>query len=276
MYTPRPFQVDDIPTLLAFMRDHPFATVITPTSGVPAVTHIPVLGVCDGDNIRIRAHMARANEHSALLDGDVRTLIAFQGPHAYVSPILCDPGAGPTWDYIAVHASGPVRTLDGEDAHEFVHELIAGFDPDFRAVWDDADEALRTRMVAGIVPFEMDVTRLEGNFKLGQNRSSEDRADRGASDRVDGHEHRGPRSRHGRSREVARASSERAPTLWVGQDMLHRTRPIYRQSANQDGVAARMRSGRAGLRLGQTASRTGRRQLPLRCLPFHGRCACAV
>ena len=43
-------------------------------------------------------------------------------------------------------------------------------------VWDDADEALRTRMVAGIVPFEMDVTRLEGNFKLGQNRSSEDRA----------------------------------------------------------------------------------------------------
>jgi len=57
-----------------------------------------------------------------------------------------------------------------------VHELIAGFDPDFRAVWDDADEALRTRMVAGIVPFEMDVTRLEGNFKLGQNRSSEGRA----------------------------------------------------------------------------------------------------
>ncbi len=217
MYIPRPFHVDDSATLLAFMRDHPFATVITPTSGAPAATHIPVLAVCDGDDIRIRAHMARANDHSNLLDGDASALIAFHGPHAYVSPFLCGPGAGPTWYYIAVHASGPVRTLAGDDAHEFLHELIAAFDPDFRAAWDDADEGLRARMVAGIVPSEMDVTGW-GQLQAGSEPGArQPRADRGASHRVDGHERRSRRPRHERPRQIGAAPSGQATdahTLW--------------------------------------------------------------
>jgi transcriptional regulator len=177
MYLPQFQRVEDTQTLLAFMREHPFTNVITSTSGVAAVSHIPVLAFRDGDGIRLRGHMARSNDHSALLDGDAPTVVVFQGPHAYVSPLMYDDaGAGPTWDYIAVQASGHTRVLDDDDTHEFLHELLAAFDPDFRARWDAADEALRTRMVGGIAAFEMDVTGLDAIYKLGQNRSKEGQA----------------------------------------------------------------------------------------------------
>ncbi len=177
MYLPAAMRVDDRPTLVAFMRDHPFANVVTSTDGVAAVSHIPITTDYDGGVVRIRGHMARSNDHCELLDGPAPTVVVFQGPHAYVSPLLYDdPGAGPTWDYIAVHASGRTRVLDDDATHGFLHELLATFDPDFRERWDAADESLRTRMVAGIVAFEMDVTSLDAIYKLGQNRSPAARA----------------------------------------------------------------------------------------------------
>ena len=87
-----------------------------------------------------------------------------------------DAGAGPTWDYIAVHASGRARVLDEADTYDLLHELLATFDPDFREQWDAADESLRTSMVGAIVAFEMDVTGLDAIYKLGQNRSAESQA----------------------------------------------------------------------------------------------------
>ncbi|MAF08825.1 hypothetical protein CMK11_00085 [Candidatus Poribacteria bacterium] len=66
--------------------------------------------------------------------------------------------------------------LDGGDSAELVHDPVAAFEPDYRKIWDDVDDALRAGLVGGLGPFEMDVTRLEGNFRLGQNRPSGGRA----------------------------------------------------------------------------------------------------
>ena len=71
-----------------------------------------------------------------------------------------------------MRASGRARVLDNDGTHAFPHELLAAFDPDCRARWDAAAEALRTRMVGAIVAFEMDVTGLDGIYKLGQSRSA--------------------------------------------------------------------------------------------------------
>ncbi|MBT3265985.1 FMN-binding negative transcriptional regulator [Candidatus Poribacteria bacterium] len=172
MYIPATNRVDDRAKLVAFMREHSFATVITPADGQTLVTHIPVLIDDSSEVICIRGHFARANPHSDGLDTGRETTVVFQGPHAYVSPSLYDAReAVPTWNYIAVHASGAARTLDPHASRGVLEESIATFEAAYRAQWDSLDEAYRDGLAKAIVAFEIDVTRLDGKYKLSQNRS---------------------------------------------------------------------------------------------------------
>lgn len=172
LYIPAVNRVDDRATLVAFMREYPFATVITSGGGATSVTHLPVLTDDSHETPRVRGHFARANPHASALDDGVETAVVFQGPHAYISPSLYGSAeAVPTWNYIAVHATGAARTLDAEATLRVLEESIAAFEPEYRAQWDRMDAAYRDGLARGIVGFELDVTRLEGKYKLSQNRS---------------------------------------------------------------------------------------------------------
>jgi transcriptional regulator len=173
MYVPALHQVDDPATLVAFMRAYNFATVITPTAERTLITHLPTIVDDAGDSLRIRGHLARANPHADSLGESAVTTVVFQGPHAYVSPSLYDAReAVPTWNYIAVHASGSTRVLDADATQAVLEESIATFEPAYRAQWDGLDAAYRDGLSRGVVAFEVDVTLLEGKYKLSQNRST--------------------------------------------------------------------------------------------------------
>jgi transcriptional regulator len=179
MYLPKHFEQTDRALLVETMRGYSFAMLVgTQPSGEPFVTHLPfVVREEEGDKLTLEGHMARANPHWQYLERDPRALVVFSGPHAYVSPSLyADQESVPTWNYIAVHAYGRARVVHDEAAKHAVQErLIAALDPGYRAQFEALQPAFLLGRLKAITAFEIAVERLEGKFKLSQNRPAADR-----------------------------------------------------------------------------------------------------
>ena len=100
-------------------------------------------------------------------------LVIFQGPHALVHPGWYESAPNvPTWNYAAVHAYGQARVVDGEATRRIAYGLVAQHTPEMAAIPADFER----RMLAGVVTFEVQVSKLEGKYKLSQNKSVEDRS----------------------------------------------------------------------------------------------------
>ena len=179
MYLPRHFQVQELPRLHALIRANALATMVCVIDGALEANHVPVLLDDDGDNGRLRFHLARANRAAQALDGTRDALFVFQGEEAYVSPDWYrSPNMVPTWNYAAVHAHGVPRPLDDAGLHEVLVALSD--DQEARLAkrpWtvDGMDGDLYARMRRAIVGFAMPVASLEGKWKMSQNRSPADR-----------------------------------------------------------------------------------------------------
>ena len=123
-------------------------------------------------------HVARANSHWRQFDGSAETLAIFHGPHAYVSPSWYATGpAVPTWNYSAVHVYGKALAReDGDFTAAVLRDLVARHEGARGKPWRMEDLAVDVyeKLVGAIVAFEMPIDRIEGKFKLGQNRSPED------------------------------------------------------------------------------------------------------
>jgi transcriptional regulator len=166
--------------MVAFMRDHAFATLVSVVDGAPFATHLPlIVEECDGE-IVITGHVAKANVQWKSFEG-AESLAIFGGPHAYISPSLYEKTESvPTWNYIAVHAYGTLTICTYADnpfrVQSMLETMMQRFEPSYLAQWETLSEKFRTGMMMGIVGFEMAVTRLEGKYKLSQNRSAVDQA----------------------------------------------------------------------------------------------------
>jgi transcriptional regulator len=170
MYIPAHNRMDDPGEVLRFMRAHSFATLVTAPGGVPFATHLPLLVQEEGDAVFLRSHLARANPQWKHFGAD-EVLVIFQGPHALVDPAWYDSAPNvPTWNYAVVHAYGPARVVEGEATRAIAYGLVREHTPDMRALPEDFER----RLLAGVVTFEMGVTRLEGKSKLSQNKSAQD------------------------------------------------------------------------------------------------------
>lgn len=175
MYIPNLFRDEDTDRLAAFMRRNSFATVVSVLDDAPVATHLPITVALDGDAITLRGHFAKANPHWTALE-QAETLVIFTGPHAYVSPQHYEKRESvPTWNYLAVHAYGEGRVVDGEATLDGLNELIHEHETGYQEQWDALSERYREGMLRGIVGFEMAVTRLEGAAKLSQNKSTQER-----------------------------------------------------------------------------------------------------
>jgi transcriptional regulator len=174
MYTPEAFREDDREAIYAHAVAHPFATVISwprDAAGGPHASHLPLL--VDEKRSVLRGHLARANPQTAHLASGAHVLAIYHGPHAYVSPSVYEEPGVPTWNYVAVHAHGRARVLDETGLRRLLDDMVARFDAsDWRA--RVAPEVVETRLAA-IAAFEIDVERIEGKWKLSQNRSARDR-----------------------------------------------------------------------------------------------------
>jgi transcriptional regulator len=181
MYTPGFNQVSDRTVLLETMRAFSFAILFGPATEVQnpgklMATHLPLLVKDDGPHGTLVGHFAKANPHAAELAGR-ETLVVFPGAHSYVSPSLyVEQLSVPTWNYIAVHAYGVLQAVDDPAGKNgIVEELIQVHEPSYLDRWRAMPAGFVRTMLAGIVGFRIPIARIEGKFKLSQNRSETER-----------------------------------------------------------------------------------------------------
>lgn len=180
MYIPSPFREDDPKTLHDLIQRFSFATLVTSHDGCPFASPLPFLLDAErGPQGTLRSHMARANPQWQGFGEDTEALILFQGPHAYVSPswYATHPSV-PTWNYAVVHAYGTPHLLDEAGTRAVLRDTISQHESDRLQPWtfDSLSNEYVGKMLRALVGFEMEITRLEGKFKLSQNKSAADRA----------------------------------------------------------------------------------------------------
>jgi transcriptional regulator len=178
LYQPSHFTVGDRAALIALMHERPLATLVSVADGAPQFTHLPLEVEETAAGMRLLGHVARANPHwSQWSDGAAVTAV-FRGPDGYVSPrCYAAREAVPTWNYIVVHAQGRIGiTHDSAQKEHILKALIDRHDDAYRPQWDDLPESYREGMKRAIVGLTIEVERLDGKFKLGQNRPAQDRA----------------------------------------------------------------------------------------------------
>jgi transcriptional regulator len=176
VYIPEHFRVRDQATAVSFMRANPFAILVSNASDGPFATHVPVVIREHGEQIILRGHVAKANPHWSYLEQQALCLMIFHGPHAYISPTNYSTQENvPTWNYGAVHVYGNARVYSAhEDLLAMLHDLIPTFEAAYQQQWSSLTETYRTRMLNHIVGFEVAVSKVEGKFKLSQNRTPEE------------------------------------------------------------------------------------------------------
>lgn len=181
MYTPKFNQVSDRALLIETMRAYPFAILFGSQSNsspdnLPLATHLPLVIKDEGEHGLLEGHFARANPHWKSLAGQ-ETLVVFSGPHTYVSPTLyAEPLSVPTWNYIAIHAYGTISLIEDEPGKEaLLAGLIEANEPAYAEKWREMPDGFRRSMLAGIIGFRIPIARIEGKFKLSQNRPEADR-----------------------------------------------------------------------------------------------------
>lgn len=186
MYVPAFNRINDRALLLEAMRAYSFAILFgADAQGAPTATHLPLVVHDEGEHGTLEGHFALANPHWKALAGR-ETLVVFPGPHSYVSPTLyTSPKSVPTWNYIAVHATGILQIVEDEpDDPAATHarkdallkNLIKVHEPAYADQWNELPISYRISMTSGIVGFRIAISKVEGKFKLSQNRPEEDRA----------------------------------------------------------------------------------------------------
>ncbi|WP_423762189.1 FMN-binding negative transcriptional regulator [Burkholderia sp. NLJ2] len=189
MYVPADFNEPDPDALRELIVQHPFGSLITHGKNGLDANHIPFeLLPGDGGLGELHAHVARANSlWQDVANGD-EVLVIFRAGDAYISPNWYPSKhvahrQVPTWNYVVVHAHGRVTVRDDE---KFVRGVVARLTRTHEASqpvpWKmgDAPADYLDTMLQSIVGLQIEITRLVGKRKLGQNKAVEDI--RGAGD----------------------------------------------------------------------------------------------
>jgi len=185
MYVPPHFKQDDVNVLHAAIRQTGLATLVTLGADGMEASHVPML--IDPDPApygTLVGHVARANPQWRTARADVSALAMFLGPDAYVTPAwyVTKQESGkvvPTWNYVAIHATGSLTFFhDPERLLTLVTRLTEHHERSRQEPWavTDAPPDYVQGMLKGIVGSELAIARLEGKWKMSQNRPAPDRA----------------------------------------------------------------------------------------------------
>jgi transcriptional regulator len=183
MYQPDLFRVDDVAQMHALMRARPFAALVSAGHLGLYASHLPTVLKDEGDYGVIECHLARANPHCNELGQVGEALMIFQGAEGYITPNWYPTKAQsgkvvPTWNYAVVHAYGRPHVInDPEWLRRHVTELTAQQEKSEARPWavSDAPDSFVNAMLRGIVGFRFVIARLEGKWKMSQNREMADR-----------------------------------------------------------------------------------------------------
>jgi transcriptional regulator len=184
MYQPDHFRVDDVAQMHALMRERPFAALVSAGPAGLYGSHQPTVLKDEGELGVIECHLARSNPHCKELAAVSKALMIFQGPEGYITPNWYATKAEtgkvvPTWNYAVVHAYGRPEVKDDAGwLRRHVGALTVQQEKAEANPWkvSDAPEHYIEVMLRGIVGFRFVIMRLEGKWKMSQNREMSDRA----------------------------------------------------------------------------------------------------
>jgi transcriptional regulator len=174
MYIPDSFKKEDPAKLAEFIQKNNFGILFSGLPGNLQASHLPFL--FQADTVRpgfLHGHMAKANPQWQTIGSGEEVLVVFQGPHAYISPTWYEaPNTVPTWNYAAVHAYGHYRLIEDATETQGVLKALVDFQESaFEKPWemDSLSAEFIEKMAAQIRAFKIEITRLEGKWKLNQN-----------------------------------------------------------------------------------------------------------
>ena len=185
MYQPPHFREDRIEVQHDLIRTHPLGLLITSGPSGLLANLVPFLVYADASQHgTLRAHVARGNPHWKELAAVEQCLVVFQGPQQYVSPSWYPTKQEtgkvvPTWNYVTVHAWGRPRVIEDADwLRRQLDDLTLLKEGALPVPWkvDDAPPQYVVAQIKGIVGIEIVIERIEGKWKVSQNRPAKDRA----------------------------------------------------------------------------------------------------
>lgn len=170
MYIPKHFEITDEAEIFEFVESNAFGQLISTVQGRPFSTHMPFLVA--GDRQKLTGHVAKQNPQCLEIDNQ-EVLITLQGAHDYISPSWYSSPGVPTWNYQTVHIYGICTVFSNpESLKEVVDALTCKYESGFKQPWEPAYKA---SMLGAIVGLEITIKEIQCNYKLSQNRSSQDR-----------------------------------------------------------------------------------------------------
>ncbi len=172
MYIPKVYENKNLEEVKQFIQENSFGILVTQQNGKSLATHIPLeLSENEFGKDVLVGHISKANPqwHNFSDKGEVLTI--FNGPHSYVSSSWYDFEEVPTWNYIAVHVSGIIKTIEGEALYKSLKELMEKYEKPSKNPANIEDMSDKTmRQINGIIGFEIEITDIQAAYKLSQNR----------------------------------------------------------------------------------------------------------
>lgn len=176
MYIPRRYEEKDKGKIHEFIRANAFAILISVRDGRPMGTHIPLqLEIDEAGQDILMGHISIGNEQKHTLVDGAGVLAIFPGPHAYVSPRWYTEMKVPTWNYLAVHAYGTIKIVEGEALRAALSRLIDNYEHNMPQPVhiDEIPEKELKDDLRGIKGFQITVTEFQAAYKLSQNRDEQ-------------------------------------------------------------------------------------------------------
>jgi transcriptional regulator len=176
MYIPEQFIEEDFKRIIDLVKNNPFGMLITEHEGSPCISHLPFLIESNtGSYGKLIGHMARDNSQWKSLTETESVIVVFNGAHGYVSPTLYSTPGVPTWNYAVVHLHGkPTVIEDSAGVENILKKLTTRFESNKPDPWKLSFPMEKSKLLQMIVGFEVEIQKIEGKFKLSQNRKPQE------------------------------------------------------------------------------------------------------
>ncbi len=172
------FRKEETQRNIDFVRDRAFGTLAINGEDGPLTSHVPVLLDKSGDAAEL--HLVRSNPIARAVKSETPCVITVMGPDSYISPDwygVID--QVPTWNYVAVRLRGRLIPKPHDDLHALLDRLSAHFERRLmpKKPWHSSkmSDGVMEKMMKSILPYHIDITEIEGTWKLGQNKTEDAR-----------------------------------------------------------------------------------------------------
>lgn len=176
MYIPDYSKTTDLKLISSFIKDYSFGTLITNANNEISANHYPFL-IEHADEITLWAHLAKGNPQWKTFKQASDCLLIFSGPHAYISPVYYENKLNvPTWNYTAVHLNCEAEVVtDSAEQKRLMKSLVENFETQNQTDWKyELPEDFHQQLLNAIVWLKFKVKKIDGKFKLSQNRDKND------------------------------------------------------------------------------------------------------